>query len=272
MKDDRMTLSDGNAIPRLGFGCYNAFGDEIKNAIRWALEAGYRYIDSAACYKNEAEIGEALQNCQVPRHELFILSKAWPTAYDDLEKAALQSMKDLRVDYLDCYLLHWPTTNESRRLKAYEQLLRLKEKGLCKTASVSNFLPEHIAVLQQQFGHYPPLNELEIHPRFQQAEQIQYMRDHHIQMIAYTPIDRGAYLNNDAILEIAAHYNKTPNQVVLRWHVQKNHIPIPKSSNRERIQQNCNLFDFALSAQHMQVIDALEAGARRGNNPLSYNG
>lgn len=269
--DDRIQLADGG-IPRIGFGCYNAFGEEMKDAIRWAVECGYRYIDSAACYKNEAEVGESLQNCGVAREELFILSKVWPTDYDNVEKAAMRTMRDLRIEYLDCYLLHWPTTDEARRMQAYEQLLKLKERGICKTAAVSNFLPAHMEALHREFGHYPVLNELEIHPRFQQRDAIRYMQEKNIQMIAYTPIDRGAYLNNAAILQIAQEHGKTPNQIVLRWHLQKGHIPIPKSSNQGRIRENISLFDFALTEREMQAVDALEVGARRGNDPLVYNG
>lgn len=271
-KNSKIKLFDGNCIPYFGLGCYNAFGDEMTQAVRWALEVGYRYIDSASCYKNEAAVGNALRDSKISRDDLFILSKVWPADYDDVEQSLVKTMKDLQVDYLDCYLLHWPTTDSTRRLHAYEQLLSLHEKGLFEVAGVSNFLPEHLEEIYKNFGCYPPLNELEVHPCFQQSEAAAYHQSKRIQLISYTPTGRGAYLNNDVILDIASAHNKSPNQAVLRWHIQKKLIPIPKSSNYNRINDNINIFDFELTPEEMARIDALECGQRRGNNPLIYNG
>lgn len=268
----KIKLSNGKTMPCFGLGCYNAFGDEMTNATEWALEAGYRYIDSASCYKNEDAIGKALAKSKIAREDLFILSKIWPSQYDDVEKALMETMKALQVDYLDCYLIHWPTDNQARRLKTYEQLLKLEEKGVCRMVGTSNFLPEHMEELYKNFGVYPPVNELEIHPYFQQTDARNYLRSKNIQLISYTPTNRGAFLDNAEVKNIASAHGKKPNQVILRWHIQKGLVPIPKSSNRERIKENRDIFDFELTQAEMEVLDAMECGMRRGHDPLAYNG
>ena len=148
-------LQDGYEIPQIGFGNYNSFGEEEINAVHWALEAGYRYIDSASCYKNEVEVGEAIRQFGGPREEIFLLSKLWPTDYEHAEAALMKTMKELGVDYLDVYLIHWPGTDETKRLHAYEQLLPLREKGYFRTLGVSNFQPDQMERLKEAFGEYP---------------------------------------------------------------------------------------------------------------------
>lgn len=267
----KLTLNDGNQIPCMGFGCYNAFGDEIVHAICHAVEAGYRYIDSAAKYGNETSVGDAIAQAGVSREKLFILSKAWPSSYDDLEAAAMQTLKDLKVEYLDAYLLHWPGLDETRRLKAYEQLLKLKEKGICRTAATSNFLPDQLDVVAREFGAYPPINELERHPSYQQRSMTDFCKNNGIQTVAYSPINRSNDLRGDTVRAIAEKYGKTPGQVVLRWHLEGDYLPIPKSSNPARIRENIDIFDFSLTKEEVEAIDALECGARSGLDPLVIN-
>jgi diketogulonate reductase-like aldo/keto reductase len=261
-----------NIIPTYGLGCYKAFGDEIINAVNWAIEAGYRYLDSASKYGNEEDIGIGLTKTTVRRDEMFILSKVWPDDYDNLERAAMKTMKDLRVDYLDCYMLHWPTNNVQRRWKAYEQLLKLEEKGICRLAAVSNFMPSQIEEIKRLFGNYPPYDEIEIHPCFQQKNTTEFLKQKKIKIIAYCPTGRGIYLKNEMINRIAVRHDKTPTQVVLRWHIQKGFIPIPKSSHLGRIKENQDIFDFILTTEEMRAIDSMECGLRKSNDPMTYNG
>ncbi len=266
------TLSDGNQIPCMGFGCYNAYGDEIRRAVEEAAYAGYQYFDSAWRYNNEKEIGEALQNSSVDRDQLFVLSKAWPTTYEHIQEMFYGSLRDLRVEYLDAYLLHWPGTDETLRFRAYEKLLTLQERGLVRTIGVSNFLKDQLEQLKAEFGSYPAINEIEIHPSFQQKDLVDWCLQRGIQIIAYTPINRKRDLGSEVISQIGEKYEKTPAQVVLRWHVQERHIPIPKSSNSERISENIDIFDFTLTEQELAAIDGLECGAQDGADPRTFNG
>ena len=159
-----VSLNDGTAMPGYGFGCYAAHGEEIINAIRWAVRDGYRYIDSAAMYGNEAEVGEAIRTCGVQREDLFISSKIWPTRFDDPDASLAQSLRDLGIDVLDCCLLHWPGTDRKQRLSAYEKLLRRREEGFVRRVGVSNFQIKHLEEIRSAFGRFPVLNQIELHP------------------------------------------------------------------------------------------------------------
>ncbi|MDD6213552.1 MAG: aldo/keto reductase [Clostridiales bacterium] len=268
---EKWMLRDGNQIPKMGFGCYNAFGEEITRAVMKAVELGYRYIDSAAKYQNEEAVGEGIAHCGISREEVFVLSKVWPSFYDNVEESFMKTMKDLQLEYLDAFILHWPGTDEARRLRAYEQLLKIQEKGVIRTVGVSNFQPDQLEVIKEQFGEYPALNQLECHPSYQQREKVEYCRQRGIQVIAYSPLNRTADLQNDTVQRIAAKYGKTAGQAVLRWHLEKGQIPIPKSSNPKRIQENLDILDFSLSEQEIAEIDALESGIRSGLDPFTVN-
>lgn len=171
---ERITLNDGNTIPGYGFGCYNAFGEEIANAVRMALENGYRYIDSATFYKNEDAVGQGIADAGIDREEIFILSKTWPAAFDQVEASVAANLKNLRVEYLDAMLLHWPGISETARMHAVEQSLRLQEKGLIKSFGVSNFQLDQLEKLHDEFEIWPAINELELHPAYQQTELVSY--------------------------------------------------------------------------------------------------
>lgn len=265
-------LSDGSSIPQIGFGCYASHGTEISRAVTWALECGYRFIDSAAMYANEADVGIGLKESQVERESYYLLSKVWPTHFEHVTASVEQSLRDLRVDYLDSCLLHWPGTNEYSRLSAYEQLLNIQERGLIRAAAVSNFQIDQLQTLKKYFGAFPPINQIELHPAYQQLKLRQFCLDSNIALIAYSPIKRGAFMADPTICSIARKYQKSPNQIVLRWHVQRNQIPIPKSSHYKRIHENYDVFDFSLTDNEIQRINALECGGRRGYDPLTFNG
>lgn len=271
-KSVRWRLADGYEIPCLGFGNYNSFGEEEENAVRSALENGYRYIDSAACYRNEKEVGRAVKQSGIEREQIFLLSKLWPSDYEHVETALTKTLQELDCGYLDAYLLHWPGTNESLRLQAYEQILKFQEKGLIRSVGVSNFQPEQMEKLKEVFGSYPVINQMECHPSFQQKEISNYCKERDIQVIDYRPLNRGAYGEDLQLQSIAKRYGKTIYQVVLRWHLENHQIPIPKSCNRKRIQENSEIFDFSLNPEEIQLIDSLETGIRAGSDPFTYNG
>ncbi|MCI8870152.1 MAG: aldo/keto reductase [Lawsonibacter sp.] len=263
----RIRLNDGNAIPCFGFGCYNGFGPEMVRAVRTALESGYRYLDSAAMYRNEKEVGEGLKESGIAREECFLLSKVWPTDFQDVEAALLRSLRDLKTEYLDAFLLHWPGQDESVRLRAYEQALRAQEKGLFRTLGVSNFYQNHLEEIRRAFGSFPAVNELELHPYFQQRELSEFHRRSGIALVAYSPLARGECLNEPALQALSERYGKSSGQIVLRWQLQKGQIPIPKSIRPERIGENGDVFGFRLTEEEMAAVDALERGGRLGNHP-----
>ena len=265
-----LSLPGGGKIPCIGYGCYNAFGEELTGAVRAALEAGYRYIDSAEFYKNEPDVGRALATAPAERSELFVLSKAWPTSFEDLDASCTRTLAALQTDYLDAYLLHWPGTKEDRRLAAYEQLLSLVERGLVRYPGVSNFTVSQLEQLKETFGSYPAIHEIECHPSYQQRDMIDWCLARGIRIISYQPINRGADLCAPAVTRLAEEKGRTPAQIVLRWHVQREHLPIPKSVTPERIRENLALFDFSLSEAELAELDALDTGVPCGQNPLSF--
>lgn len=268
--NENLKLSDGNEIPCMGFGCFKAFGQEVTDAVAFALDVGYRYIDSAANYNNEAEVGEGLKKSAVSRGEIFLLSKIWPSFYGNPEKSLEKTLKDLGTDYLDCCLMHWPGLNLSKRLATYEFLLRMREKGLVRTVGVSNFTEENLEEIQQEFGAYPAVDQIECHPTYQQRDLIRFCQTRKIQIISYSPINRGADLDQEVLRTLAQKYGKSVPQIILRWHIQHDQIPIPKSVHRERISENIDLFDFSLTPEEMSAVDALECGDRRGKDPKVF--
>ena len=193
-----VSLNDGTVMPGYGFGCYAAHSEEIINAIRWAVRDGYRYIDSAAMYGNEAEVGEAIRTCGVQREELFISSKIWPTRFDDPDASLAQSLRDLGIDALDCCLLHWPGTDRKQRLSAYEKLLRRREEGFVRRIGVSNFQIKHLEEIRSAFGSFPVLNQIELHPLYQERDLCASCRENGIRLVLFTaPLPSGYLYNTD---------------------------------------------------------------------------
>lgn len=270
---DTLRLNSGARMPGYGFGCYKASGPALSLAVREAVACGYRYIDTAAYYRNEAVVGQAVQDCGLPREELFVLSKIWPSDFDAVARALEQSLKRLDLEYLDGCLLHWPGMDSSRRLKAFEILLRLKEQGKIRVPGVSNFLAEHLKQLQENFGFWPALNQIEIHPFFSQSALRSFCADCDIRVISWSPLGRGRDLEHPTVRNLAASLDKTPAQIVLRWHLEKGLLPIPKSVHAERIRENGDVFGFSLNPAQIAALDALElpeGRGRMGPDPLSY--
>lgn len=249
----------------MGFGCYNGFGDEIAKAVETAVRSGYPYVDSAANYRNEADVGRGLAAAGNP--SVYVLTKIWPTWFDDPEASFDQSRRDLGREVLDACLLHWPGTKDDRRLHAWETLLKLKEQGKVKSIGVSNFHPWQMEQIKEMFGEYPAIDQIECHPSFRQADLIAWCRERGITTVAYSPLNRVDDLENETVRGIAARYGRSEAQIVIRWHLQHDQIPIPKSVHAERIQANLGVFDFSLTADDMAAIDALESGRQRGKDP-----
>ncbi len=269
---DTIKLNSGIEMPGFGLGCFKALGDEIYNAVRWAVDAGYRMVDTATFYDNEKDVGRGVRECGVSREEVFVVSKMWPTSYDNPQKGLELSLKELDTEYMDLYLLHWPGTNETLRYKAWETLLEYREKGRIRAAGVSNFTVEHLEGLIREFGDALAVNQVELHPWNPQRELSAYCREQGIAVTAWGPISRGHIAEVPLMDELGKKYGKSPVQITLRWHLQKENVIIPKSSNKGRIQANSQIFDFSLNDEDMARIDSLESGRHFGFDPNTFAG
>ena len=253
-------LNDGSTLPAVGFGTYPLKGDDGTTAIQGALEAGYRLLDTAVNYENETEVGEALRRSGLPREDVQIASKlpGRHHAYDDAIASVHGSLERLGMDYVDLHLIHWPNPSVDKYVEAWQALVDLQEQGLVRSVGVSNFTEAHLARIIDASGVTPAVNQIELHPRFPQAE----MRAVHdrlgIRTEAWSPMGkRNAPLEEDPVTRAATRLGVTPGQVILRWHVQLGSLPIPKSGNPERQRQNLDLFGFELTDDEVEAISAL---------------
>ena len=265
-----VSLSDGFKIPRIGFGTYKLNGFSGAQAISSALTVGYRLIDTAYNYQNEGTVGRGIKASMVPRNELFIQSKLPGKYYAD-EQATIalvqESLYRTGLDYFDLYLLHWPNPIDDHYLTAWQTLIQLQKFGLLKSIGVSNFLPEHIERLQRETGVLPVVNQIELHPYFNQKAMIQYNTEKNILTQAWSPLGRASRLLKDnLLLELAEKYHKNVGQIILRWETQQGVIPIPKAVSYTRQVGNLNVFDFELESAEMLAIDRLTKKDGRTNN------
>lgn len=266
-----MTLNNGVQIPQVGFGTFQIPEDDTQRAVESAIDAGYRHIDTAAGYYNEAGVGAAVRASSLTREELFVTTKLrnGDQGYESTLKAFEASRSALDLDYVDLYLIHWPYPSEGLYVETWRAFEKLHADGLIRSIGVSNFLPEHLEKLLAETEIVPAVNQIEVHPTFQQASLAETSRAAGIAVEAYSPLGRGADLESDAVVTIASEHGVTPAQVVLRWHVQSGNIIIPKSTNPERIAANLDLFGFELSDEQMAAVTALEAGQRTGADPAT---
>lgn len=255
-----ITLHDGLTIPVIGLGTYLLKGNEGANAIKNAIDIGYRLIDSAYNYENEGTVGEAVRRCSVPREQLRITSKL-PGRYQSNAKAIMtieESLYRANLEYYDLYLIHWPNPKQDLYVEAWQTMIDAKEKGLIRSIGVCNFLPEHIERLEKETGVKPSINQIELHPFFNQVEQRKYHEEKNIATESWSPLTRGIKdLQLEILQKIADRYNKTIVQVVLRWHYQLGAISIPKSASPERQLENISIFDFNLDETEMNIISEL---------------
>lgn len=250
-------LSNGVMIPAIGFGTYKLGDDEeVVKDVKYALKVGYRHIDTAAFYGNEEAIGRGIKESGVKREEIFLVTKLWNDChgYEKVMKAFNDSIKRLGVDYLDLYLIHWPNELNADTWRALEDLY---EEGKVKAIGVCNFKIGHLEDLKKTARIMPMINQIEIHPGRTQKDMVEYCKRNNIQLVAWGPIMRGRILTEPLMIELSKKYNKTIAQITLRWHIQNNIIPIPKSSNEGRIKENLDIFDFEISKEDMLKIDTL---------------
>jgi len=270
-----ITLNDGITLPVIGLGTYSLNGNEGANAINRAIDAGYRLIDTAYNYENEGTVGEAVRRSSVPREELRITSKL-PGRYQAYDKAVTtiqESLYRANLDYYDLYLIHWPNPKQDKYIEAWQALIDAKKQGLIRSIGVCNFLPEHIERLEKETGTKPSINQIELHPFFNQEQQRIWHEENNIKIESWSPLARAnAVLQNETIKEIADYHNKTVSQVILRWHYQLGAISIPKSLSPERQLENISIFDFSLNETEMNAIAGLTRPDGRINNqdPATY--
>jgi len=270
-----ITLSDGLTLPVIGLGTYTLKGKEGVNSILSAIDTGYRLIDSAYNYENEGTVGEAIRRSSAPREELKITSKL-PGRYQTYDKAVTtihESLYRANLDYYDVYLIHWPNPNQNTYIEAWQALIDAKKGGLIRSIGVCNFLPEHIERLEKETGVKPSMNQIELHPYFNQASQRKWHEENNIVTESWSPLARAnEVLQNDALQQIANRHNKSISQVILRWHYQLGAISIPKSASFERQLENISIFDFSLEETDMSLISGLTRPEGRINNqdPATY--
>ncbi|GAB3978357.1 aldo/keto reductase [Actinoallomurus acanthiterrae] len=269
-----VTLNTGATMPQLGFGVWQVPDEEAVSAVRTAMEAGYRSIDTAAAYENEAGVGKAIVLPEVPRDELFVTTKLWngDQGYDRALRAFDVSLDKLGVDYVDLYLIHWPLPAKDAYVETWKALEKVYNEGRARAIGVSNFQIPHLRRLLEETDVVPAVNQIELHPYFQQEELRAFHAEHDIATEAWSPLGQGGtLLKDDTVARLAAEHGKSPAQIVLRWHVQIGNVVIPKSVTPSRIRENIEVFDFELSDDELAAIARLNRGERIGPDPDTFN-
>ncbi|PKI90563.1 2,5-diketo-D-gluconic acid reductase [Actinomycetales bacterium SN12] len=273
-----LELNDGNTIPQLGYGVFLVPADDAERAVTEALEAGYRHIDTAAIYKNEEGVGAAIAKSGVSRDELFITTKLWNDRHDgdEPDRAIDESLEKLGLDAVDLYLVHWPTPANDNYVHAWEKMIGIRERGLARSIGVSNHLVPHLERLVAETGVTPAVNQIELHPAYQQREITDWAGEHGVRIESWGPLGQGKYdlFGTPAVADAASATGRTPAQVVLRWHLQKGFIVFPKSVRPERMRENLDVFGFELDDAQMAAIDGLDpldGSGRVGTHPNDLN-
>lgn len=269
-----LKLNDGHKIPQLGLGVWQASDAELMGAIKAATQAGYRQIDTARRYDNEAGVGAAVKASGVAREEMFITTKVWNNdqGYDATMRAFEASLKRLDMDYVDLFLIHWPVPAQGLAVETWKALIDLQKAGRTRSIGVCNFLAPHLDALIEATGVTPAINQIEIHPDFQQRDLVAANTARGILSQAWSPLGQGQTLTVPQITQIASRLDRTPAQVILRWHIERGHVVIPKSVNAGRIAQNAAVFDFALSEEDHALIEAMDsASGRIGPDPQTFD-
>ena len=258
-------LNNGNQIPQLGYGVWKVTNEEASTAVESAIKRGYRLIDTATIYRNERGVGDALAKNIVPREDLFITTKVWNAdqGYDQTIAAYNDSLEKLGLSYVDLYLIHWPTPKYDTYIETYKALEKLYRDGKVKAIGVCNFDIEHLERIMEECEVIPTVNQVEYHPYLQQKELREFCHKHDIQLEAYSPLMNGkTVLQDTEITTLAKKHNKTPAQIILRWHIQSDHIVIPKTVTPSRMEENLNVFDFNLTDSDMETISGLDRNER----------
>lgn len=265
----RIELNDGRSIPQLGFGVYKVDPEQTSRIVSEALEVGYRHIDTAMMYRNEAGVGQALAASGIPRAKLFVTTKLWNTdqGYESTFEAFDRSLDTLGLENVDLYLIHWPSAANDRYVDSWRAIQKIQESGRARSIGVSNFLVPQLERLLAETSIVPAVNQIELHPELQQREVTEFGRAHGIATEAWSPLARGALVASPAIQSIADAHGRSVAQVILRWHIQQGNIIFPKSNLRERIASNFAIFDFELTDAEITQITALERDGRVGSHP-----
>ena len=272
---DCYTLNNGVQIPCVGYGTYKAAEGKSAEIIRMAIEAGYRYFDTASFYETESFLAKAVQQSGIPREEFFFASKVWKDemGYEQTKAAFYRSLENLNTDYLDLYLIHWPRPSLDCRewkqldVDTWRAMEELYEEGKIRAIGLSNFLPHHIENILEKCRVVPMVDQLEFHPGYTQEAAVRYCQEHQIQVQAWSPIGRTRVLREPLILELAEKYRVSPAQICLRFAVQKGIIPLPKSSSIERMKENQNLFSFEISKEDMYRLETMPQTGWSGEHP-----
>ena len=269
------TLNDGTSLPELGFGTANLKGEAGMEAIGSAVESGYRLLDSAYNYENEGALGAAIARSPIAREDLRVTSKLPGRyhGYEDAVVAVQESLFRANLEYFDLYLIHWPNPKQGRFVEAWGALADMQKKGLLKSIGVSNFLPKHITELVKQTGVTPSTNQLEIHPWFPQEEALRWNHEQGIAVEAWSPVGRNSDLQRSPVIaEVAQETGRSAVQVILRWHIERGTVPLPRSSHAGRQRENLEIFDFSLNADQIERIGSLarEDGRLQDQDPAEY--
>jgi methylglyoxal/glyoxal reductase len=262
------TLNNGRTIPLLGLGVFRSgAGKSTQDAVRWALEAGYRHVDTAHIYGNEADVGKALRASGIPREQVFVTTKLWndDQGYDETLRAFDMSLETLGTGYVDLYLMHWPVPG--RRLHSWRAMEQLAAQGRCRAIGVSNFSERHLKELLITSKVVPAVNQIELHPFLQQRETVECCRVNGIAVEAYSPLTKGRRLDHPELAGVARDVGRTPAQILIRWSLQHGFVVLPKSAKRARVIENAGVFDFELDQSHMARLDALEENLHTAWDP-----
>jgi diketogulonate reductase-like aldo/keto reductase len=265
-------LSDGEQIPQLGFGVFQVPPEDTADVTTRALLAGYRHIDTAAAYRNEAGVGQAIHAANLKREDVYITTKCFNDdhGFDQAKRALHASLERLEMEHVDLYLIHWPVPSQDKYVETWKAFVELQQEGLTRSIGVSNFQPAHLERIIAETGVAPVVNQVELHPYFQQAGLRREHADLNIVTEAWSPLAQGKVLEDPVLVEIAEAHGVTTGQVVIRWHLQLGNVVFPKSVTQERIEQNFDVFGFTLTAAEMDAIEALDAGDRTGPDPDTF--
>jgi 2,5-diketo-D-gluconate reductase A len=268
----QITLNDGQVMPQFGLGVWQTPQDGAASVVKTAIEAGYRLIDTAAAYGNERGVGEGIKSAGVDPSGIFVTTKLWNDrhGFDSTLKAFDSSLGRLGLETIDLYLIHWPAPKKDLYLDSWRAMVRLKAEGRARSIGVSNFEPEHLQRLIDETGVTPAVNQIELHPSFQQSRLRAFQKDHGVHTESWSPLGQGRQLSDPVVAKVAAKHGKTAAQVIIRWHLDSGLVVIPKSVTPARIRENIEVFDFVLDAEDLQALAALDkADGRIGPNPLT---
>jgi diketogulonate reductase-like aldo/keto reductase len=268
-----VALRDGESIPQLGFGVFQVPPEETADVTLRALQAGYRHIDTAAAYRNEAGVGQAVHAAGLPREEVYVTTKLWNSnqGFDEAQRALRTSLDRLEMSHVDLYLIHWPAPAQDKYLDTWKAFIELQKEGLTRSIGVSNFQESHLERIISETGVVPVVNQIELHPYLQQPGLRREHAERGIVTEAWSPLAQGAVLDDPVLVEIAQRLGVTTGQVVLRWHLQLGNVVFPKSVTQSRIEENFDIFGFSLTDDDMAAIEGLDRGERTGPDPDHFS-